>query len=97
MAEKGIAASSKLLYELKMQMETCDGQFIEKIRHQNYHLDLREEYICILVQKKFTSSEIAILMGMSPQALSNKKKRIATKLSGREANAADLATYLTDI
>ena len=97
MAEKGTAASSKLLYELKMQMETCDGQFIEKIRHQDYHLDLREEYICILVQKKFTSSEIAILMGMSPQALSNKKKRIATKLSGREANAADLATYLTDI
>jgi hypothetical protein len=79
---------------MKVQMETSDSLFIEKIEHKNLHLDLRDEYICILLRQRFTSSETAVLMGMSPQALSNKKKRIATKLSGGEANAADLDQYL---
>ena len=49
-------------------------------------ITVTDSYICLLIRQGFTASETAILLGMKPQALSNRKKRILIKITGKEEN-----------
>ena len=53
-------------------------------------ITVTDSYICLLIRQGFTASETAILLGMKPQALSNRKKRILIKITRKDGNATHL-------
>ena len=71
-------------------VQNCDPVFFAKLRGLSYMTNFREECICTFIRLGFSASEISILLGISPQALSNQKKRLLKHLFGKDGNASDL-------
>ena len=67
------------------------------MRGMAYKTNLREECLCTFIRLGFSSSEISILLGISPQALSNQKKRLLKRLFGKDGNASDLNEYIVKL
>ena len=56
-----------------------------------------EYQVCMLVRIGFTPSEISILTGLSQSNISNIRKRLLTKLTGRNGSPKDFDAYITNL
>ena len=63
--------------------------FIQTLGNTSYELQRHETYLCILIKAGFRPSEIAILMNMTPQNISNLRARLNKKMFQTEKGAKD--------
>ena len=56
-----------------------------------------EYQVCMLVRIGFTPSDISILTGLSQSNISNIRKRLLTKLTGRNGSPKDFDVYITNL
>lgn len=56
-----------------------------------------EYQVCMLVRIGFTPSDISILTGLSQSNISNIRKRLLTKLTGRNGSPKDFDAYITNL
>ena len=56
-----------------------------------------EYQVCMLVRIGFTPSDISILTGLSQSNISNIRKRLFTKLTGRNGSSKDFDAYITSL
>ena len=57
--------------------------------HQNGMLSERDTHICLLIKLHFQPSEIAVLIGSSPQTVTNSRVRLLRKIFGEQGGAKD--------
>ena len=86
-ATQGKKASYSDLKNLRIDAYREFPSFHDAIRNAEHPLGLRDENICVMIRQGFLASEIAILLGMSPQALSNAKRKILKNMFGIEGKA----------
>lgn len=60
-------------------------------------VNANEYQVCMLVRIGFTPSDISILTGLSQSNISNIRKRLLTKLTGRNGSPKDFDTYITNL
>lgn len=53
--------------------------------------------VCLLVRAGFTPSDISILTGLSNSNISNIRKRLLMKLTGRNGSPKDFDKYITSL
>ncbi len=94
LAIHGYKADNLQLNELHELMLEQHKTFINRLQDKNRALSQREIRICILIRLGFSASEISILLGISPQVLSNSKRTILKKLFEIEGKASDLNNYI---
>ena len=90
LADAGRKASVLELRRLRDYAYREAPSFHDAITKAKSPLSIREENICVMIRQGFMASEIAILFGMSPQSLSNSKKRILKNMFGLDGKASDL-------
>lgn len=90
MASRAEKASVLQLQNLRKAFYAAEPLWKMKTDDNSYKMNVREENICILIRLCFSSSEISVLLGLSPQALSNQKKRLLSHLFHIEGKASDL-------
>ena len=86
----GTKAEIQELKGLKRDILNNDPAFMVRLMEWEKKITVTDSYICLLIRQGFTASETAILLGMKPQALSNRKKRILIKITGKDGNATHL-------
>ena len=90
MASRAEKASALLLSSLRKSFYAAEPLWKMKTESSSYKMSSREENICMLIRLCFSSSEISVLIGLSPQALSNQKKRLLWHMFHVEGKASDL-------
>ena len=68
--------------------------FVRRLMEMDYKMGAKEENICYMLCYGFSESEISILLGMSPQSLSSRKRKLLKKLFHTDGKASDLYDYL---
>ena len=63
--------------------------FIQTLGNTSYELQRHETYLCILIKAGFRPSEIAILMNLTPQNISNLRARLNKKMFNTDNGAKD--------
>ena len=94
-AMKGTKADNSTLRDLRKLLKANDPEFLSMIKDEKHNISFRQENICILMRLGFSASEVAVLLGMSPQALSNSKKRLLHRLFNIDGKASDLNDYIS--
>lgn len=56
-----------------------------------------EYQMCMLIRTGFTPSDICILMNTSKSSVANVRKRIFTKLTGRNGSSKDFDAYINSL
>lgn len=60
------------------------------ILYQAYELSELEYHICLLIKMGFKNNEISVLVSRTPNAVSQARKRLYAKITGKEGSPADL-------
>ena len=63
--------------------------FIQTLSQTGYELQINETILCILIKAKFRPSEIAVLMNLSPQNITNLRARLNKKMFHTDKGARD--------
>lgn len=88
-ASSGCKAKQSDIDELQKLFETNMQHFIAALNKYN-RLNKTETIICCLVKLNFIPSEIGCLLNISPQSLTNIRKRLNKKIFGVDGGAKDL-------
>ena len=88
-ASSGCKAKQSDIDELQKLFETNMQHFIAALNKYN-RLNKTETTICCLVKLNFIPSEIGCLLNISPQSLTNIRKRLNKKIFGVDGGAKDL-------
>lgn len=89
LASSGCKAKQSDIDELQKLFETNMQHFIAALNKYN-RLNKTETTICCLVKLNFIPSEIGCLLNISPQNLTNIRKRLNKKIFGVDGGAKDL-------
>ena len=65
--------------------------------HQNGVLSERDTHICMLIKMRFHPSEIAVLIGASPQTVTNSRVRLLRKIFGEQGGAKDFDEHIREM
>lgn len=65
--------------------------------HQNGMLSERDTHICLLIKLHFQPSEIAVLIGSSPQTVTNSRVRLLRKIFGELGGAKDFDEHIREM
>ena len=65
--------------------------------HQNGVLSERDTHICMLIKMRFDPSEIAVLIGASPQTVTNSRVRLLRKIFGEQGGAKDFDEHIREM
>ena len=77
------------LIELKVAAFKYLPVFIQTLGNTGYELQSHETYMCILIKAGFRPSEIAVLMKLTPQNISNLRARLNKKMFHTDKGARD--------
>lgn len=93
--------------ELKVQEEDWDAlrtaidiaypQFIERLYELCPKLSQRELYICYLIKLSLNCMSMTRILICTPSAISQARKRLYKKMSGRDGTGEDLDKLITDL
>ena len=89
MAAVGRSATSDEWIEMRKVVNRYMPSFLETISNLNYHANLIETEICILVRLRFLMSEICSITKLKPSALANKRQRLLKKMFNVDGRASD--------
>ena len=96
-ASKAEKASTLQLQNLRKTAYSAEPLWRPKIQAFDYKMSLRDEHVCLLIRLGFSATEISVLLGLSPQALSNQKKRLLANLFHVEGPASELNDKLAGL
>ena len=65
--------------------------------NRNETLSERDVHICMLIKLRFQPSEIATLVGASPQSITNSRTRLLGKIFGEKGGARDFDRRIRDM
>ena len=65
--------------------------------HQNGMLSERDTHICLLIKLHFQPSEIAVLIGSSPQTVTNSRVRLLRKIFKEQGGAKDFDEHIREM
>ncbi len=88
-ATKGKTATGDDFMELEELVNMAFPTFIPQIGNLCPRLRPQQHRLCLLTKLRFIPSEIATLMGKTPQAVSNMRSRACSALFGTERGTAD--------
>ena len=77
------------LAELRNTADRLLPVFIQSLGKTGYELQSHETNLCILIKAGFRPSEIATLMNLSPQAITNLRTRLNKKMFHTDKGAKD--------
>ncbi len=89
-ARKGKAAYVEDLLSLNGLVELSYPSYSEKIHSFPYQMTQTEQNVCMLIKTGFKTSDIAVMLGYTPPAVSNIKTRLLVKLFNKKMRADDL-------
>lgn len=70
----------------------------ERIPQDLKTLSTSNEYqVCMLIRTGFTPSDICILMNSSKSSIANVRKKLYTKLTGRNGSSKDFDMYINSL
>ena len=93
-ASKGEKATFSELQSMRAVLSEKASGFVRRLMEMDYKMGAKEENICYMLCYGFSESEISILLGMSPQSLSSRKRKLLKKLFHTDGKASDLYDYL---
>ena len=73
-------ASLKQLASLREYLEASQPHFVSVVFDKSKSLTYQEEHVCLLLHEGFTPSNIAVLLDMSKQRVTNLRASINRKL-----------------
>ena len=73
-------ASLKQLASLREYLEASQPHFVRSVADKNKGLTYQEELVCLLLREGFTPSNIAVLLDVSQQRITNLRTTINRKL-----------------
>lgn len=79
-ASRGLQPTDKHWEELNQFIDTIWPAFKSQLLNLSANLTLKEMLICLLSKLRFLPSEISILLGISPQRLTNMRAALNQKL-----------------
>lgn len=97
LAAKGKCADSNELMEFRQVLNQQQPSLMEQLLQYDYNLNLRETNIVLLIKAQFLSSEISVLLNISPQVLSNTKSKILLRLFNIKGKANELNDIITQL
>ena len=97
MAGKSKKAGLAELNELKDTAKRLLPHFSLALDQTEYKLYNHEKLLCILIKAGFHPSEIAILLSMSPQSISNLRARLNKKMFNADKGAKDFNERIINI
>ena len=97
MAGKSKKAGMAELNELKDTAKRLLPHFSLALDQTEYKLYNHEKLLCILIKAGFHPSEIAILLSMSPQSISNLRARLNKKMFNADKGAKDFNERIINI
>ena len=71
--------------------------FLNKLTSSEYQMSLNETNLCILIKVGFLPSEIATLLNVSPQAISNLRSRLNEKIFNTSDGAKNFSKRIKDL
>ena len=75
--------------QIEAEVDTVLPDF-KSILYQAYELSELEYHICLLIKMGFKNNEISVLVSRTPNAVSQARKRLYAKITGKEGSPADL-------
>ena len=96
LADKGMRPQLEDWAELRGVTEQYVPGF-SRLIHQNGVLSERDTHICQLIKLRFHPSEIAVLIGSSPQTVTNSRVRLLRKIFGVQGGARDFDERLREM
>ena len=70
---------------------------MQTLSQTGYELQINETILCILIKAKFRPSEIAVLMNLSPQNITNLRARLNKKTFHTDKGARDFDEKIIDL
>lgn len=93
MAKKRLGEGKSILVpewkKINVEIDALLPEF-KYILYQAHNLSEQEYHICLLVKMGFKNADIAILVSRAPNAVSQARKRLFKKMTGKDGSAADL-------
>ena len=86
LARHGQLASKEQWAALRQFMQESQPCFYNKISDRSAGLTYQELYVCMLVRLQFAPQEIAVLLGVSQQRITNLRASINRKLFQRQGS-----------
>lgn len=75
--------------QIEAEIDSILPEF-KTILYQAYELSELEYHICLLIKMGFKNNEISVLVSRTPNAVSQARKRLYAKITGKEGSPADL-------
>lgn len=75
--------------QIEAEIDSILPEF-KTILYQAYELSELEYHICLLMKMGFKNNEISVLVSRTPNAVSQARKRLYAKITGKEGSPADL-------
>ena len=88
-ASLGHQATDGELQRLKLFVEGSMPKFVSALHQYGVSVSSQNLVFCMLVRLHFLPSELSVLLGKSPQAVTNQKRRLLTNLFKEEGGARD--------
>ena len=85
------------LNELRKTANQLLPRFMYQLNHKEYELSCNEINLCILIKAGFRPSEIAILLNMTSQNISNLRNRLNKKLFNTNKGARNFDEKITNL
>ena len=79
--------------QIEAEMDGILGDF-KYLLYQAYNITKHEYHICLLIKMGFKNNEISILISRAPNAVSQARKRLVFKLTGKEGSASELDDFI---
>lgn len=96
-AARAITVSENDWYDLRAVANHFMPNFIHTLQSFEYHLNLKETEVCILIKLRFIPSELCTLLRMKPNAVSNMRSRLHKKLFHTEGSATEFDDAIRQI
>jgi putative tetratricopeptide repeat-containing domain protein len=87
LASRGRQAPENSRQELYQLVANHDPSLMKTL-HQS-HLNEKERLVCLLIRLRFIPSELSVLLGISPQNVTNMRQRLLQKLFHAQGGAKD--------
>jgi DNA-binding CsgD family transcriptional regulator len=96
MASRGEKARQEEWQELYLLLSEKDARIV-KFLSQHHELKAQEQYICMLIRMRFLPSEIAVLLDVSSQTVTNLRIRMMRKLFEVKGGAKEFDVQIRTI
>lgn len=82
--------------QIEAEIDSILPEF-KTILYQAYELSELEYHICLLIKMGFKNNEISVLVSRTPNAVSQARKRLYAKITGKEGSPADLDNFVKSL